>query len=427
MTSSPVKHPGGGIYYGWYIVAVASVSVAFWFGTRAGFSVFFSSLLNEYGWLRAEAAGVQSVAMLTYTLCAPLMGWLVGRFGPRPVIAPGIAVLAAGYLLCAGLDSLAGFYFFYGVVAGVGVTAISLSAYTPLLANWFVRRRGLASGITSTGMGLGVLALVPSTQYMVQNLGWRWAFALTGLAALVLLLAPNLLVMRWHPSEVGSGPDGDPPRETGGDASGTADNGHSLKKLLRQKRFWALLLFPAPAILGVYMFLVHFVRFSVDMGMDPMRAAFLVSMVGLLSTGFRIVWGWLSDHLWREWVYSVGMLLMLAGFGLLVLAESRGLYWPVYGFVIFFGVGWAALAPMVMAAASDLYAGPRLGFIYGLVEAMIGIGAATGSWAAGRVFDVTGSYAPAFVLAMVCCLLSIGLIWLAAPRKVHAGAKKRLS
>ena len=419
MASSSGKNKNTKLFYGWYIVAVACLSVAFWFGTRASFSVFFSSLLAEFGWLRAEAAGVQSVAMLTYTICAPLMGWLVGRFGPRPVITPGIVVLAAGYFLCAGLDSLAGFYLYYGVVGGVGVTSLSLAAYTPLLANWFKRHRGLASGITSTGMGLGVVALVPGTQYLVQDLDWRWAFTLTGVAILAFLLLPNLLVLRWHPSEVGSGPDGDPPEELNGAARDDPDNGHSLALLFRRKSFWALLTFPALAILGVYVFLVHFVRFSVDNGMDPMRAAFLVSLVGLLSTVFRVFWGWLSDRLWREVVYSVGMALMLIGFGLLLVAEYAGLLWPIYGFVLCFGIGWAALAPMVMAAASDLFAGPRLGFIYGMVEAVIGVGAAAGSWTAGRVFDLSGSYAGAFWLAMVCCLLSGALIWLAAPRKMR--------
>ena len=423
MISSAGKNKGNKTFYGWYIVAVASLSVAFWFGTRASFSVFFSSLLAEFGWLRAEAAGVQSVAMLTYTLCAPLMGWLVGRFGPKPVITPGIVVLAAGYLLCATLDSLAEFYLYYGVVAGVGVTSLSLAAYTPLLANWFVRRRGLASGITSTGMGLGVVALVPATQYWVQDLDWRWAFALTGLAALAILLVPNLLVLRWHPSEVGKGPDGDAPGKPVRPGRSDPSDGNSLSALVRQKQFWALLVFPAPAIFGVYIFLVHFVRFSVDMGMEPLRAAFLVSLVGLLSSAFRIFWGWLSDFLYRELVFSVGMLLMLVGFALLLAAESGGVYWPIYGFVVFFGIGWAALAPMVMAAAADLYAGPRLGFIYGLVEAVIGVGAAVGAWSAGRVFDLTGSYSLAFWLAMGCCLASGLLIWVAAPR--NAGCKAR--
>jgi len=122
------KHPKG-IYYGWVIVALGLVSMSFWFGIRSSFSVFYVTLLEEFHWSRGESAGVQSTALLTYTVLAPLVGGLIDRLGPRRVIVPGIVVLVAGLALYASIRTLFDFYLFYGIVeAGIGLGG-ALGAY----------------------------------------------------------------------------------------------------------------------------------------------------------------------------------------------------------------------------------------------------------------------------------------------------------
>jgi len=97
-------------YYGWIIVLVALVSTAFWIGIRTSFSVFFVALLEEFSWNRGDSAGAQSLALITYTVLAPLVGWLIDRFGPRRVIVPGILVLVMGLVMCATIKSLTQFF-----------------------------------------------------------------------------------------------------------------------------------------------------------------------------------------------------------------------------------------------------------------------------------------------------------------------------
>ena len=111
-------------YYGWIIVAVALVSMAFWLGIRSSFSVFYVALLEDFPWSRGEAAGVQSMALITYTITAPLVGGLIDRFGPRRIIVPGILLLALGLILCASIKTLLQFYLLYGVLGGIGITCI---------------------------------------------------------------------------------------------------------------------------------------------------------------------------------------------------------------------------------------------------------------------------------------------------------------
>jgi len=163
-------------YYGWIIVGVALVSMAFWFGIRTTFSVFYVALLEDFPWSRGEAAGGQSMALITYTVMAPLVGGLIDRFGPRRIIIPGILLLASGLILCAYIEILLQFYLIYGAIVGIGVTCIGIVSYTAILAHWFEKKRGVASGLAVSGMGLGTFLLVPLSQHFISLWGWRAAF-----------------------------------------------------------------------------------------------------------------------------------------------------------------------------------------------------------------------------------------------------------
>ncbi len=423
----PVRH----FYYGWVIVGVALVSMAFWFGFRITFSVFYVALLEEFQWGRGESAGVQSLALITYTLTAPLVGALIDRYGPRRIIVPGILLLALGLMLCASIKSLTHFYLLYGVVAGTGVTSVAIVSYTAILAHWFVKKRGVASGIAVSGMGLGTFILVPLSQYFIALWGWRFAFMALGLLVLVILLPTNVLLLRHKPQDLGLHPDGAKDGEAAeeggrkGMGSSWSETDWTLKRAVRTGRFWALIIFPFCAVIAVYIVIVHGVRFLVDVGIDKMTAAFIFALSGIISSIFRIFWGWLSDSIGREKTYTLGISCIVMGVCSLILLEILGDKYCVYSFIAFFGAGWGVTAPMFMSIAADLFQGRSIGLIYGLLEGSIGIGGAFGSWVAGFIFDKTQSYQWAFVLAASVSIASCLFVWAAAPRKVRHVGKMR--
>ena len=169
----------------------------------------------------------------------------------------------------------------------------------------------------------------------------------------------------------------------------------------------------------MWIILVHNVKFLVDQGIDKMTAALIFAMVGVVSSIFRIFWGWLSDRISRELTYTLGIICACLGAGSLMLFEIMGSRMFIYSYFIFFGMGWGVTAPMFMAVAADLFKGRIFGLIYGYVEAGIGIAAAFGAWVAGFIFDKTQSYQAAFILVIVTFLLAGIFVWLAAPRKYH--------
>ncbi len=422
------RRPGRHFYYGWVIVAVAVISMAFWFGFRSIFSVFLVALVDDFGWGRAEISGVQSVAMLCYIIAAPLVGNLVDRFGPRRVILPGIILMAAGLAFSSTIHKLFQYYLFYGVLGGVGVTFISLAAYTAIIPHWFNKRRGTASGIAASGMGLGIMLFPPLIQGIISGWDWRSGFLIMGLLTAVILLPLNGFLLRHKPKDMGyAGPDGRMEPDEGivypaDHAARHSDDEFqwTLGAAVRTVNFWALMIFPMFIMIGVYIVLTHFVGFLVNQGLNKMMAASAFGLVGLTSTFFRIVWGLVSDRIGRERSFSLGMFFFWIRFYCLVRFQSSGGLWLVYLFVILLGMGWGSTAPIFMASAADLFHGPAIGTIYGLLEGSVGIGGAIGSWIGGYVFDQTGSYQWAFGVAVLAAAMAGIIVWVAAPGRGRA-------
>jgi len=424
-TAKSVAGPPG-FYYGWIIVAISAVSMAFWFGVRSSFSVFYVALLEDFTWDRGESAGVQSLAMISYTLVAPVVGGLIDRFGPRRVIVPGIVLLVVGLLLCATIENLMHFYLFYGLIVGCGVTCIGIVSYSVILAHWFEKRRGLANGIAGSGLGLGIFCLVPLVQYLISTWGWHLTFAVFGAAILIVLFPLNAVFLRHKPGDMGLYVDGREGPAARDETTPEAIDGQpphrdwTFAAVLRSGRFWAMMAFPFFSLLGIYIIFVHHVQFLVDQGIDKMTAAFVLAGIGAISSVFRIFWGWLSDHIGREITFTAGIVFLCMGVSALLLFETTGAGSYVYIFFICFGVGWGVTAPMFMSTAADIFKGKVFGLIYGMVEGGIGLAGAIGSWAAGLIYDNTGSYQSAFSAAIAVMILSCVFIWLAAPRKFRS-------
>ncbi len=412
-------------FYGWIIVGLGMLSMGFWTGIRSSFSVFYVALLDEFHWSRGGGAGVQSLAFIVYLVLSPIIGGLIDRHGPRRVILPGIVVLCAGLLLSSRTNSLGQFYFFYGVVVAAGISFVSIVAYSSILAHWFEKKRGIAVGLAVSGMGLGTFLLVPLSQYLIASWGWRASFVISAGIVFVALFPVSLIFLRHKPSDLGLPPDGT--------ADGTASKrkhveiidaawartAWTLNGALKTVRYWALLAFAFFSITPVYLMVVHSVRFLVDQGLSKMSAAFILALVGIISLGMRIFWGWLSDRIGREPTFSIGAFFIAVSAVSLIFIEATGRTGFAYVFAASLGMGWGVTAPMFVAISADLFQGKQFGLIYGVVEGVIGGGCAFGAWFGGFMFDAAHSYQGAFILSAAFALLSCVRVWFSEPGKVR--------
>jgi MFS family permease len=435
LNSSPsmeqrLSYPKTRFFYGWVIVGLSMISMAFWFGIRTTFSVFFVALIDHFHWSRAEAASAQSIAMFVYMIMAPIIGTLVDRIGPRKVILPGIILTGLGFFLCTQIKTILQFYLFFGIIVGIGVTCLSIAPFTVILAHWFERKRGTANGLAGVGIGLGIFILVPLIQYLISFRGWQFAFFIFSLLIIAIPLPLNALFLKHKPQEMGLLPDGDALNNLNeADQQKIQEDkvlhpspiqkDQELKKIFRTAQFWYIICFPPLTTFGVYIVIVHLIKYLVDLNVDKIWAASLFAAIGALSAGFRFFWGWFSDRGGREVTFTLGSICFSLGILSLLLFQYIPSLVLLYLFAFLFGAGWGVTAPMFMSITGDLYKGKNFGLIYGMVEGAIGLGSALGAWVAGYIFDQTQNYLWAFVLAILLNLISILLVWLAAPRKLR--------
>jgi MFS family permease len=393
----------------WVVLATVFINLALLYGLWYSYSVFLVALLHEFHWSRSTIAGGFSVFVLVSGAISPLIGWMAGRMGGQRIILMGAGALGVGLCLAAQTSQVWHLYLAFGVISSIGLTMAGWLPSIILVRGWFLDRVGMAVGIVSAGIGVGISVVVPLTQYLIESWGWRWAFRILALAIVVWVLPATLWLVR------DPGPEPTPSPEWRRSAAPVRS--WTMWKAIQERRYWQLA--------GVFFFgnmttqllFVHQVAYLVDHGVASLAAASVGGLVGFASIFGKVLWGGLSDRTGREVSYSWALLCLVASLGFLVLSGSQPASVLPYVYAILFGLGYAGTAALTPAATSDLFAGPGFSSIFGSLQVLLCLGAALGSWGAGKIFDVTGSYTLALWLAFAGSLAAPTLMWLAAPSR----------
>ena len=383
----------------WVILAVSS-------GLYFSFPVFFVPLLEEFGWSRGATALAFSLSSIVQGVLSPAVGILVDRLGPRRVILGGTCVLAGACLLSSRIASLWSLYLMTGVLAAAGVCAVSSVPCSALLARAFADRRGSVMGLAFSGMGVGVLVTGPTAQWLITAHGWRAAYVVLGVATLAVLLPITWLGV---PAERAG-------RAARGAGASAGEDAHAeIGAALRTRAFWALFCAYLCTPLAVFPVVTHQVAFAVDHGFPRLLVASIFGLTGFMSTGGRILFGFLADRLGRAASATLSYACTAVGTLCLLSVEAWGHPASLYAYALIFGLGFGARGPIITAIASQLFPGRRFGVIYGIMSVGNGLGGALGPWFAGAVHDVTGSYRVAFLVSVIFCALGSLCFWLARP------------
>ena len=413
-------------YYGWVIVGIAFVTMAIGVTARTSFSLLLPPLIDEFGWDRGQVAGAFSFGLLVSAGLSPIAGRVMDRRGPRIVIETGMVLMVSGLLLAQAIEKLWLLYLTLGVMVGAGANLMSFTAQSLYLPNWFVRRRALAISIAFSGVGVGAIILLPWLQTLIVHDGWRASCRAIGLLALFVVAPLNLLVRR-RPEDVGLAADGDmraagtrrPRSQMNVVDPDWAAIDWTLARAMRTARFWWIAVAYFCALFAWYAVQVHQTKYLTEIGFGPIAAAWALGAVSVVAIPGQIGLGALSDRIGREWIWSIACVGFAICYGCLILLQSRPSTVLLYVMVISQGSLGYALTSVMGPIVAEIFEGPHYGSIFGaLTIALIG-GGAVGPWAAGIIHDVAGTYRPAFLLAILCCFVSMAVIWLASPRKVR--------
>lgn len=392
-------------YFGWNIVAAATLLTTLTVGMRLGIGPFFLPMVKDLGFSRSFLATIISIGMLSYGLAMPLAGYLVGRFGTRFVLLLGTAIVFASVIWTVNARTPLAFLSAFGVLMSVGLGFTSPVALTPIISRWFTRQRGMALFFLSTGSMAGIAILTPVLTASISWLGWQStlvafaiAFVLVTVPAAVFVIrdrAPvNTDLLPEQISEKAATPQAAPASTSPSLSFGAA---------IRTSPFWKIVVGLFACGFSMNLLGTHGMPMLMDHGFDAMTSSYGIGLIGLVAILGTLVLGRLSDRLPRRNILGTIYLVRGLGFFALLLV---GTHWELYFAAAIGGLVWAGSIATSSAMLADIYGVRLVGVMYGTAYLGHQIGAMLSSWLGGWGYEHFGTHWVAFGSAGVLLLLA---------------------
>ena len=404
-------------FYGWMIVVVVFLTGAFNGGIGLwGIGIFSPPMEVEFGWSRTAVFAALSIRSLVGGATAPIIGpWLDTKRGPRTLALTGAVVLGISLMALRFIDNLWEFYLLYGVLGSLAMMSSGQNMAQVLVPKWFVRRRGRALAFATMGTPLAAILFPLPLQAIVTAVGWRDAWFVLGLAAL-LILVPAALMIRTRPEDVGLLPDGDyagalderqSPRPNPRIA--TAES-FSRREAMQTRSFWLILL--AISVVGLSMqgFQANWLPYFQEIGFTATVGAAAIGVYGIFSALARIVWGLLAE---RYPTRNLMVVQTATTAAIMVLLLNVGNIPVLFVYAVLQGLtlgGQFILQPLMVA---NYFGRDHIGAIRGTMRPFLTLSGAVGPLMIAALYDARGSYVLPFSVVIAVWALA-GFIYLVA-------------
>ena len=366
-------------------------------GARFAIGLTLKPMVDELGWMRGEVG----LAVLAYLVVSAVATYLAGRLADRAspslLLNAGVVMSGLGIALMCLVTQPWHAVLFYGVVFAVGNGMASLAPVGVMVTRAFPGRTGFANSAVISGMCLGQLVMIAALAAVLAEIGWRSVFAWLGIAHLVLI--PFLLLAL--------------PRRTEGGGAVAASGGLGVREAARTGRFWLLLAVYAICGFDDFFVATHIVAFAQDRGVDGLLAGNLLAFMGLTGLLGLLATGLISDRAGPAWTSAFAFAARVAVFGLIAVDQSTV---SIAVFALVFGATFMVTAPMTVLFVRDHFGMKHLGALTGLITMVHQIFGGIGAWGGALIFDATGTYDAAFVLALAVSALALVLTLLLRER-----------
>ncbi len=426
------------IFFGWWTV-IAGGTLGIWIAgyQTYGISALFKPISSELGFSRTAASVPGGISRLEGGFEGPLSGWATDRFGAKNVILLGVFICGLSLVLMNFINSLWAFYLVWGILLGTGHNMTTTIPIDTAIANWFVKKRGIALGIKMVLNGLSGVLTLPLIAFLISQHGWRMTCLIGGVVMLLIGLPIGWFFFKPHrPEYYGLLPDGATVEnpvtaKEAGDTAQVIDSGvkyaaeveeteFTLRQAMRTPTYWMVLV--AQCVNGVVFTAinVHLIPYLTDIGIDPIKAASMMAVMVSSSLPLRFITGFLADRVSRSqlrFVIVVGYLFQALGFAIFLL--KPGTISNIYVWLILFGIGHGiAFASIVLVGR--YYGRKAYGSIRGSSVAFQAGPGMVAPIYAGWVYDTTGSYVTSFITFGAALAVAIVVMSLAAPPRPPA-------
>ena len=389
-----IVRPRGHVFHGWWLVlGAAGIQLLSGALMMHSFGAYTVALQAQFGWSKTALSGAFALTRVESGLLGPLQGWLVDRFGPRPVLRVGLVLFALGFMLFAITDTLLVFYLAWALIA-VGSSLGGFATLTVAIVNWFDQHRAKAVAISQLGFSFGGMC-VPLVILSVEVVGWRWT-AFGSAIAVLLIGLPLVQLVHHRPDNVGDIPDGTDEPHPVIARRRPRDRDLSPREAMRTPAFWYISVAHALALLTVSAVSAHLIPHVTEgLGFTPIQAGVAVMLMTACQITGQLLGGWLGDHFDKRLLCVYCMIGHASGFALLAFAAN----WPmVVGFAVLNGLGWGVRGPLMVALRADYFGATSFGTIMGFSSLIAMFGMAFGALFAGAMADIFGNYVLGFAI-----------------------------
>ena len=404
----------GRFFYGYVVAAAGFLTWFFGWGVYAiCFGVFFRPLLTEFGWSRAEISLGYSISLVIQATLGIIMGRLTDKFGPRVIVTVFGSFLGWSLLLTSQVHSLWQFYVYYAVIGGIGASILNIPIMATI-SRWFIKRRGLMTGLVQAGAGVGGFFLAPFAGWLILGYGWRYACTVLGLMTAVFMILAGLFLIK-EPKDIGQLPDGAMMGRAGRiniPPENPRKVGLSFRSFIGTLPFWIITGIYASFGYSRSVFTAHTAAHVQDLGFSLSDAANVMAIISLASMVGRIGMGRVADKIGnrRTLIMSYAATAVIITWVL-----TAGNLWGLYLFAWVYGFCWGALAVLRFAVTAEVFGLASVGFVMGILGFSESMAATFSSYFSGFIFDLAGNYDVAFILCIAFSILGAVLSWRLKP------------
>ena len=402
MSAIEVRSPRlGAAAYGWLVVGVCFLALSVSFSARSTLGLAMPYLETDLGWSRSLVSSVGAMSLVLMAAIAPFAGDLVDRFGPRMLLAGGLAAVGVGMLATAGMSAPWHFFLAFGGLAGLGFGMAANHVVSTVVSLQFERNRGLAVGVATSGSTAGQLLMVPILASVLATIDWRWSYVT--LAIIAFALVPVALILIRRGASVPAVPRAAPARATEPIWQRTV-------LLFRQPVFhlllWSYVIcgFTTSGVIEA-----HLLPYAAACGFPPLESATAYGVLSAFNLGGMVLAGWLTDRMHRP--FLLGLIYAMRGLSFILLMLITDDISLLFIFAVMFGVFDYSTVPVTASLVASHLGLRIMGLAMGLLSAGHALGAATGVFLAGVLFDLFGRYVWVWAASIALALLAAVLSW----------------
>ena len=377
------------IYYGWWVVLCCFIIALYVSGIIFfSFTAFFEPIQQEFGWSYTQISLATSFRGLEMGFFAPIVGFLVDRFGSRILLLAGSVVIGIGLVLLSFTQSLVMFYICFLFIA-LGAGGCTSVVTMTVVAIWFKKNVGLALGVMASGFGAGGL-IVPLVVFLIDAFGWRLTLVILG-AGMWLLGIPLSLLVRDRPEQATSSSDrpSDPSSTLSEREGGSGKTTGAVLEIITTKPFVYLNIAEIIRMMAVTAVVTHLMPYLSSIGIPRVTSGAVAAALPLVSIVGRFGFGWWGDRFDKRIVMATTFFLMSAGAFIFCYVQS---FWFLLLFLLLFAPGFGGSMVVRGTILQEYFGMASYGKLLGIVMGSASVGGIIGPTLAGWAFDTLGTY-----------------------------------